>query len=103
MTLDNFIAEFNNIDKIKVFEFKVIVAKTDECEYIDFHIEIRDDKLVATHVALNTSELDSNNVPFKSVDIDLDFSLDSNLECLYDKCLQAVMNSDIYIYYDDSM
>ena len=102
ITLDEFRNQFNNIEKIKVFEFKVIVAKTDECEYIDFNIDSADDKLVATHVALNSNELDSNEILFKSVEIDLDSSLDSNLERLYNVCLKSIMNSDIYIYYEDN-
>tara|TARA_R110002051_G_scaffold318265_1_gene400448 strand:+ start:94 stop:390 length:297 start_codon:yes stop_codon:yes gene_type:complete len=88
--------QFNEITKFKIFEIEVIDNRTNETEYITFDISIGKDILTAQHVALTKLEEESNNIAFKESYCDNSFSLDENLQDLYDKCLSAIWNSDFY-------
>lgn len=97
-TLENFKNNFNNIDKIKVFEIEVLNKETQDLDYILFDIVIKDNCLIALHEALTIEQTKSDKIAFQSVEIDLDFSLDENLQNLYDACTTAILDSDFYEY-----
>lgn len=87
---------FDNIDKIKIFEERVIEKETGEESYVIFDISIDGDKLIAQHEALTQEEADSDLIPFKSVDLDDSLSIDENFEALYAECLNGLISSDFY-------
>jgi len=97
-TLENFTNEFNNITLIKVFEIEVINKETQDLDYILFDISIKDNCLVALHEPLTIEQIKSEKIAFVSVEIDLDFSIDKNLENLHELCINAILNSDFYEY-----
>ena len=95
-TLTEFQKRFNDIDLMKLFEIKVINNQTGEKDYIIFDIEIRGKKLIATHESLTEKEQKSKYIAFESIDIDVDFSIDENLQNLYAECINAIIESDFY-------
>jgi len=97
-TLENFKNDFDNITLMKVFELEVMNKETKDLDYILFDISIKDSCLVALHEPLTIAEIKSDKIAFKSVEIDLDFSMNKNLENLYDACINAILNSDFYEY-----
>jgi hypothetical protein len=88
--------QFSEINKLPIFEVEVIETETNETEYIIFNIFIENNNFIAQHVELTTEEENSNKIAFKSIEIDEDFSLDENLQELYDECLNGIINSNIY-------
>jgi hypothetical protein len=102
-TIENLINEFNEITLIKVFEIEALHIATNEKEFILFNIEISETKkpsIYATHSGLTKKEVESNKIAFKSIELDDCFSLDENLQSLYDECNEAVLNSDFYQFVD---
>ena len=97
-TLENFKNDFDNIQLMKVFEIEVINKETQDLDYILFDIVIKDNCLIALHEALTIEQTKSDKIAFQSVEIDLDFTLDKNLENLYDACTTAILESDFYEY-----
>ncbi len=94
--LEELTKEFYNCDKITMFEEKVLDKRTQEDEYVTFNVGIVGRYLCATHVALNQEEEDSPLIANKSIKIDVDFSLDENLQTLYEVCIEALFNSEFY-------
>lgn len=94
--LDKITAEWNECNLIKVFEIPVIDKRTNEREYIVFDISIVKTKFVAQHEGLTERECKSKKIAFKSITIDPDFSLDENLQKLYDECINAILQSDFF-------
>lgn len=90
------IEEFKNMNKLPMFEIAVTDLRTKTDEYIIFDISIQDNKFIAHHIALNQEQEDSNKIAFCSVDIDTYFSLDENLQELYDECIQSIIDSTFY-------
>lgn len=88
--------QFADCNLIKVFEIAVIDKRTAENTYIIFDIKIEDNKLVATHEALTTEQKNSNKIAYVCIDIDDDFSLDSNLNELHESCVAAILESDFF-------
>ena len=88
--------DFNDLNKLKIFEIEVIDKINNEQEYIIFNIELKGNKLVATHEALTIKESKSKKIAYKCIKLDDCFSLDSNLEDLFNECNEAIMNSDFY-------
>lgn len=99
--LQDITEEFNNLDKIKMFEIEVIDKRSQEEDYIIFNIAIEGNKLIAQHVALNEAEEQSNFVAYKSVEIDEGCSLDENLQNLSEECTNAILNSEFYELKED--
>lgn len=97
-TLENFKNDFDNITLMKVFEIEVLNKETQDLDYILFDICIKDNCLVALHESLTIEQTKSDKISFVSVEIDLDFSIDKNLENLYDACTTAIIDSDFYEY-----
>lgn len=79
-----------------MFEIEVIDKRNNELDYIIFDISIDKDKFIAQHVALNELHEQINEIPFCSIDIDEDFSLDENLNELYEECINALLRSTFY-------
>ena len=96
MTKQEFTTQWDEVTKLKMFEVSVIDKRTNEQDYIIFDIEVRDNMFVAEHVALNQKEVDSAFISLCSIEIDFDFSIDSNLAELYDACITGIMNSEFY-------
>jgi hypothetical protein len=94
--MKNFRKEWNNTDKIKVFEIPVIDKRTGNDEYILFHISLVGKKFIAQHEATTQAEELSNKIAFCSIDIDSDFSLDENLQELYSECIQKIIDSEFF-------
>ena len=90
--------EFNAITLIKVFEPQVIDKKTGEIDYIIFDVSIQGTKFVAQHVAMSTKQEKSKKIAFCSVKIDPDFSIDCNLQELYEECDNAICESEFFGY-----
>ncbi len=80
-TIDEFINKWNNIERMPIFEFQV--KKDNELKYLIFDIRVMKNEK-------GIHELTANNGGFASVEIDLDFSLDENLQVLYDKVLDIL-------------
>lgn len=95
-TIKDLKTEFQNTDKIPMFEIPVIDNRTNEEDYIIFDISIHKDTLRAEHVGLTEEEENSDFVAFKDVDLDDCFSLDYHLQELYSICTEAICNSDFY-------
>ena len=100
-TKKTILQQFESITKINIFEIAVIDRRTNEREYISFNIEITEDKLQATHEALTKQESESEKIAFKSVEIEGYFSLDENLQALYDECINAITNSEYFELAED--
>ena len=89
-------AEFDSLNRIKIFEEKVVSKLTGEIDYIIFDVEIVGNEFRAYHEALNEAERLSEKIAFCSVEIDPDLSLDSNLAELYSECQQAIFDSEYF-------
>ena len=76
--------QFEQLDKMKIFEIEVINNNTGESEYLIFYISIEDNIMwaVGEFVAY--------------IEVDNDFSLDKHLNYLYDEVMQQIINSDLY-------
>ena len=96
--MKNIIKEWENCNRIKVFEFEVFNRVTREKEWVMFDIELDAEscQFKASHEALNQAEKDSEYIAYVSTDIDPDFSLDENLQELYDACTDAIERSEFY-------
>jgi hypothetical protein len=88
--------QFNEITLIKIFEIEVINKRTNETDYIIFNIGIEENSLIAQHESLNKAQSESNKIAFVSIDLDEDFSLDNNLNELYDECINAILQSEYF-------
>lgn len=88
--------QFESMNTLPLFEIAVTDLRTQTDEYIIFNISIQDGKFIAQHVALNEAQQQSNKIAFCSVNIDMFFSLDENLQELYDECIEAINNSSFY-------
>jgi hypothetical protein len=88
--------QFENLTTLPMFEIETIDKRTKEQEHIIFNISIQNNKFIAQHVALNEAQQQSNKIAFCSTSIDSFFSLDENLQDLYDECIQAIIESTFY-------
>lgn len=88
--------QFESMNKLPMFEIAVTDLRTQTDEYIIFDISIQDNKFIAQHVPFNKKEELSDKIAFCSVDIDMFFSLDENLQELYDECIQSIIDSSFY-------
>jgi hypothetical protein len=88
--------QFESLTTLPMFEIETIDKRTKEQEYIIFNISIQNNKFRAEHIALNEAQEQSNKIPFCSVNVDSFFSLDENLQDLYDECINAITESTFY-------
>ena len=92
-SFQNFVKEFNSIERIIIFEVAVIDKRTGRKEYIPFDITINeaDKTFVAQRIGFNEAEEQSNNIAHTKSAIDADFSIDENLQELYAECINDVL------------
>lgn len=83
--------EFDNLDRIKVFEIPVIDKRTGEKEFVVFHILCNKFLSIAQHESLTEIQEKSNKIAFVSIPVDKWFSLDFHLQELHTACIHAIM------------
>ncbi len=88
--------EWQDCDKIKIFEFRVIDKRDGSEDWVTFDVDIIDGIFVARHEPLNQEERDSKFISSIKTTIDPDFSLDENLQELYSACVEALAESEFY-------
>ena len=98
--MNNLINEWENITKVKVFEIPVIDRRTDERKYILFNLELEGGYLYAYHEPLNTEEQNSDKIAYENSNIDSDYSLDENIQELYEKCIHYILISEFFTLAD---
>ena len=96
MKLSEFKTEWGNIELMKIFEIPVIDKRTGEDDYIIFDIDIVGRSFIASHVALSTKQDKSKKIAFVKHVLDLDFSIDKNLQELSDICWHAINDSEYF-------
>lgn len=95
-TLKTLKENFNNITNLHIFEIEVINKKTQENEYIIFDIELQKNTLFASHESLNSKQEKSKKISFVKVVLNDCFSLDENLQELYEECINAILESEFF-------
>lgn len=100
--MKNIIKEWEACQLIKIFEIKVVDRRDGTKNYIIFDIEIAGNQFVAQHESLNSEQAASSLIASVKRDIDPDFSLDENLQELYDDCIDAIDRSEYFWQWDDS-
>jgi hypothetical protein len=98
----NLLKEWLDCDRIKVFEVAVTDRRDGSRDYLTFDIDIVDNQFVAQHEPLNKEQRDSEFVAAVKIAVDPDFSLDENLQELYDLCIDAINSSEFFTLRDDS-
>lgn len=101
MERNEFLKKWNEITLMKVFEIPVTDKRTNESDYIIFDITTDGKTFCAEHVALTKEQEQSKKVAFVSTDIDLDFSLDENLQEIYSACIDAILESEFFELKED--
>ena len=96
MKLQEFKQEWNNIEKMKLFEIEVTDKRNGEVDYIIFDISIQGRRFVAQHVGMSAKQDRSKKIAFVDWKIDTDFSLDENLQTLHELCLNAIIDSEYF-------
>jgi len=96
----NFEQSWNETTKIRIFELQVIDVRKNERDCIIFDIELRGITFFASHAALNKKQAKSKKIAFVKHVCDIDFSIDSNLQSLYDNCICAIIDSEYYTLID---
>jgi hypothetical protein len=96
MSIKQLKEDFNKIERLKIFEIEVLNKKDGNLEHIIFHIELRKNTLCASHIALTNKQERSKKIAFQKVVLDGYFSLDEHLQELYEKCIEAIVNSDFF-------
>ena len=91
--LEKFQSDWNEISKIKIFEVEVINRITNNHDYVCFDVELHGRTFVAYHVPFNKKETKSKKVANCKHVCDIDFSIDKNLEALFDVCISALISS----------
>ncbi len=92
--------QFTALDKIKIFEIPIIDNRSGEQDYIIFDIKVKHSYFIATHVALTKQQEQNNKVAYVQTRIYEDYSLDVNLQYLYEDCINAIIGSDFYTLID---
>jgi hypothetical protein len=95
-TLKTLKEDFNNITKLRIFEIEVINKRTQESDYIIFDIELQKNTLFASHESLNSKQEKSKKISFVKVVLNDCFSIDENLQNLYDECINAILESEFF-------
>ena len=96
----NFEKIWNEITLLKCFEIQVLDKRTNERDYILFDIELHGITFYAYHSSLSKKQDKSKKIAFIKHLCDIDFSIDSNLEELFNSCICAILDSDYYTLID---
>jgi hypothetical protein len=89
--------EFQNSGLINCFEIEVVTKITSKKEFIIFNVCILKNSFVATFEPLTIKQDKSKNIAFVKQKIDTFFSLDENLQSLYELCINQILVSDFFI------
>lgn len=88
--------QLNESGLIPCFEIEVIDKRTNEKDYINYDIEVKENKLIAYRIGLTEEEEKSDKIAFDSIDIDMDFSFDENFQNLYDEIINSIIDSEFF-------
>ncbi len=88
--------QFENMNKIPLFEIEVYNWVEGKQDYLIFDIELKDNYFEVTYPATTTEEEQSEYIPHFHVDIDEDFNLDHHLELMYETAIEIIINSEFY-------
>jgi len=98
--MKNLKSQFNEIENLKMFEIEVLNIKTGQKDYIIFDIEIQKNSLIAQHESLTLKQSKSKKIAFVKLALDNCFSIDENLQNLFDDCQSAILESDYFTLID---
>jgi hypothetical protein len=98
--INNIVQQFENLDRIKIFEIEVMDERTKEIEYIIFDISIEGNKFIAKHEPTTYAEEESNKIAYTEIEIDESFTLDEHLQNLYSECVDKIIKSDFFTLID---
>ena len=90
------IEQFNEIQKIKIFEIEVKNIISEENEFLTFEIYIDDKNLYCHSEPMTEAEEKSDKIKIISVELDDNFDIDAHLQDLYSNCIEEIINSDFY-------
>ena len=90
------IEQFNEIQKIKIFEIEVKNLLTGENEFFTFEIKIDEKNLYCYSEPMTEEESKSNKIKIISIELDDNFDIDAHLQDLYSNCIEEIINSDFY-------
>ena len=90
------IEQFNEIQKIKIFEIEVKNLLTEENEFLTFEIYIDEKNLYCHSVPMTEEEEKSDKIKIISVELDEPFDIYAHLQDLYSNCIEEIINSDFY-------
>jgi hypothetical protein len=96
MTKKQFIQEWEQITLTKIFEFEVLNKKTQETDYVTFEIFIEGNRFKAWHESTTKKEAKSKKIAYVQIKIDFDFSIDRNLQELYEECTCKIIDSEFF-------
>lgn len=88
--------QFQESNLLPIFETEVKHKDTGAEDYVIFDISIQGRSFIAQHVSLTRKEEKSKKIAFKKIVIDTNFSLDENLQELFNICQDAIIESDFY-------
>ena len=87
---------WDEISLLKLFEIEVLNKNTGKNEYIIFDIELIKNKLIAFHEPTTKKEAKSRNIATVQIKIDHDFSIDENLQRLFEGCQTKIIESEFF-------
>ena len=90
------IEQFNEIQKIKIFEIEVKNIISEENEFLTFEIYIDDKNLYCHSLPMTEAEEKSDKIKIISIELDENFDIDEHLQELYSNCIEEILNSDFY-------
>ena len=96
MKRKEFTEQWNSIEKMKLFEIEVIDLRRGEQDYIIFDIALVGRSFIAQHEPLTAKQEKSKKIAFVKSAIDFDFSMDENLQSLYECCQHAITDSEFF-------
>jgi hypothetical protein len=88
--------QFDSLSKMKVFEIPVYDRRTKELSYLLFDIHCTQRSLVAQCEATTAKEERSKKIAHCKIIIDRGFSLDANLQELYEACTEKIIASEYF-------
>lgn len=95
-TLKDLKKQWQEVTLLKMFEIEVIRKDTGETDHVIFEISLQKNTLVAQHEALTEKQERSKKIAFKKVVLDPYFSLDENLQELFEECQTALIDSEFF-------
>lgn len=90
-TINEFRTEWDNVDKIKLFEIAVFNEITQKNDFLVYKVRLKTIDNILYFVSRSIDGVE----PVKS-EIDLYFSLDENLQTFYEECITDILEADDY-------